>query len=89
MGEHFSTAHGFENVTVNNIAPGFVETELTASVFADKERAQRLADATLLGRNGVPYDLVGPAIFLASPASAYVTGQTISCDGGFTSLGMR
>ena len=88
MAEHFST-DGFTNVTVNNLGPGYVKTDLTASVFADEERAQRLADATLLGRNSVPDDLVGPAIFLASPASAYVTGQTLMCDGGFTSLGMR
>lgn len=75
--------------TANAIAPGYVETELTASVFADKERAQRLADATLLRRNSVPQDLVGAAVFLASPAASYITGQSIPVDGGFTALGMR
>ena len=89
MAEHFSPMHGFHNVTVNNIGPGYVKTELTASVFADEERASKLAEATLLGRNSVPEDLVGPTVFLASEASAYVTAQTLMVDGGFTSLGLR
>lgn len=89
MAEHFSRAHGYDNVTVNNLGPGYVKTELTASVFQDEERANKLAEATLIGRNSVPEDLVGPTIFLASLASAYVTGQTLMCDGGFTALGMR
>ncbi len=89
LAEYFSPTHGFENVTCNNIGPGYVKTELTAKVFADMERAKRLADATILGRNSVPEDLVGTAIYLSSNASAYVTGQTIMVDGGFTSLGMR
>ena len=81
--------HGYEGVTCNNIGPGYVKTELTAKVFADSERAGRLADATILGRNSVPEDLVGTAVFLASPASAYMTGQTLMVDGGFTALGLR
>mmetsp|Transcript_898 Transcript_898/g.1848 ORF Transcript_898/g.1848 Transcript_898/m.1848 type:complete len:279 (+) Transcript_898:105-941(+) len=89
MAEHFSPKNGFENVTCNNIGPGYVKTELTAKVFEDEERAQRLADATILGRNSVPEDLVGTTVYLASRGSSYVTGQTIMVDGGFTSLGMR
>ena len=89
MAEYYSTIHGFENVTCNAFAPGYVKTELTASVFANKERAKLLGEATLLGRNSVPEDLVGPALFLASAASSYITGQTISVDGGFTALGLR
>jgi len=89
MAEHFSSVHGYENVTCNNIGPGYVRTELTASVFADEERAQKLADATLVGRNSEPEDLVGPTVFLASGASGYVTGQTLMVDGGFGALGMR
>lgn len=58
MSEHFSPVHGFDNVTMNNVAPGYVKTELTASVFADEERAQKLAEATILGRNSIPEDLV-------------------------------
>lgn len=89
MAEYFSPTHGFENVTVNNIAPGYVNTEMTASVFADVARAEQLAQRTLLGRNSVPNDMVGTLVFLASEASSYVTGQTITVDGGFTSLGLR
>jgi len=89
MAEYFSPTQGFENVTVNNLAPGYVHTELTAAVFADVARAEQLAQRTVLGRNSVPEDLVGTIVYLASDASSYVTGQTITVDGGFTSLGLR
>ncbi len=71
-------------VTCNAIAPGFFNTPLTAPVFADATKAQKNADATMIGRNGELPDLYGTAIFLASNASAYVTGQTIFVDGGFS-----
>jgi NAD(P)-dependent dehydrogenase (short-subunit alcohol dehydrogenase family) len=89
LSEEYSPVSGYTGVTCNAVAPGYVKTELTAKVFADLERSQKLADATLLGRNSLPEDLVGAVIFLASPASAYVTGQTLPVDGGFTALGMR
>lgn len=89
LSEAYSPAYGYPGVTCNAVAPGYVKTELTAKVFADVERAQQLANATLLGRNSLPDDLVGAVIFLASPASAYVTGQTLPVDGGFSALGMR
>lgn len=89
ISEEYSPASGYTGVTCNAVAPGYVKTELTAAVFADPVRSQKLADATLLGRNSLPDDLVGAVIFLASPASAYVTGQTLPVDGGFTALGMR
>ena len=71
-------------ITANAIAPGFVRTELTAPVFADPERAARNAAQTCVGRNGEPEDVVGPLLFLCSDASAYVTGQTLMVDGGYT-----
>jgi gluconate 5-dehydrogenase len=70
-------------VTCNAIAPGFFPTPLTAPVFADAERAARLAAQTCIGRNGRLEDLHGAAVFLASDASAYVTGQVLAVDGGF------
>jgi gluconate 5-dehydrogenase len=70
-------------ITCNAIAPGFFPTPLTAPVFADAERAARLAAQTCIGRNGRLEDLHGAAVFLASDASAYVTGQTLAVDGGF------
>jgi gluconate 5-dehydrogenase len=71
-------------VTCNAIAPGFFPTPLTAPVFADPTRAAKNAAQTAIGRNGELDDLAGATVFLASPASAYVTGQTLAVDGGFT-----
>jgi NAD(P)-dependent dehydrogenase (short-subunit alcohol dehydrogenase family) len=71
-------------INVNAIAPGFFPTDLTAPVFADPERARDMAARTFIGRNGVLADLAGAAIFLASAASDYVTGQTLFVDGGFS-----
>ena len=71
-------------VTCNAIAPGFFPTPLTEAVFKDPERANRLAAQTAIGRNGHFSDLAGITVFLASNASAYITGQTLAVDGGFT-----
>jgi NAD(P)-dependent dehydrogenase (short-subunit alcohol dehydrogenase family) len=71
-------------VTCNAIAPGFFPTPLTAPVFGDPERAARNAQQTAIGRNGELADLAGATVFLASEASAYITGQTLAVDGGFS-----
>lgn len=71
-------------ITANAIGPGFFRTELTAAVFSDPERAAGNAAQTCIGRNGEPDDLDGPILFLCSEASAYVTGQVLMVDGGFT-----
>lgn len=73
-----------DGITANALAPGFFPTELTGAVFGDPERAARNAAQTCIGRNGALDDLVGPALFLCSPASDYVTGQILYVDGGFT-----
>jgi NAD(P)-dependent dehydrogenase (short-subunit alcohol dehydrogenase family) len=70
-------------ITCNALAPGFFPTALTAPVFADQARAETLAARTCIGRNGRLEDLHGPAVFLCSDASAYVTGQVLAVDGGF------
>lgn len=71
-------------VNANAIAPGFFATALTAPVAADPARWQKMSDSTFIGRNGEVADLAGTAIFLASRASDYITGQTIFVDGGFS-----
>lgn len=73
-----------QGITCNAIAPGFFPTPLTEPVFGDTERARQLAAQTAVGRNGEMTDLVGATVFLASDASAYVTGQTLAVDGGFS-----
>jgi len=71
-------------VTANAIAPGFFPTALTAAVFNDPEKVAHNARMTAIGRNGELSDLDGVTVFLASSASAYITGQTLPVDGGFT-----
>ncbi|MGB0540944.1 MAG: SDR family NAD(P)-dependent oxidoreductase [Paracoccaceae bacterium] len=71
-------------INANAIGPGFFPTELTGPVFADAERAARNAAQTCIGRNGDLSDIDGPLLFLCSQASAYVTGQVLMVDGGYT-----
>jgi gluconate 5-dehydrogenase len=71
-------------ITCNAIGPGFFKTALTAPVFDNPELAAKNAAQTCIGRNGELTDLYGATVFLASDASAYITGQTLMVDGGFT-----
>lgn len=73
-----------EGITANAIGPGFFPTELTQAVFDDPDRSARNAAQTCVGRNGRLEDIDGPLLFLCSDASAYVTGQVLMVDGGFT-----
>ena len=73
-----------QGVTCNAIGPGFFPTALTAPVYADARRVAELATRTMIGRNGELEDLHGLTVFLAAPASGYITGQTIYIDGGFS-----
>ena len=74
-------------VRVNGIAPGFVMTDLNRDKMSAERKALALA-RTPMGRFGETGDLVGAAIYLASPAAAYVTGETIRVDGGFLAAGL-
>ncbi|MFI0998581.1 SDR family NAD(P)-dependent oxidoreductase [Streptomyces galbus] len=71
-------------VTSNTLVPGFVMTPLNARLSADPERVAALAARTMVGRNGLAEDFAGAAVFLASRASAYVTGQSLFVDGGLS-----
>jgi NAD(P)-dependent dehydrogenase (short-subunit alcohol dehydrogenase family) len=72
-----------KGVRVNCIAPGYFETDLTAGMIANETMSARLLAQTPLGRFGRDPDIVGAAVFLASPASAYMTGQSLVVDGGY------
>jgi NAD(P)-dependent dehydrogenase (short-subunit alcohol dehydrogenase family) len=72
-----------EGICVNCLAPGYIETELTKPLFDDPTFSASFHNRVPMGRRGYPVDLVGPAVFLAAPASDYLTGQTIVVDGGF------
>ncbi len=74
-------------VRVNAIAPGFVMTDLNRDKMSAERKALALA-RTPMGRFGETGDLAGAALFLASPASSYVTGETIRVDGGFLAAGL-
>jgi len=80
-----SEAWAPRGVCCNAIVPGFVATPLTAEVAADPARSAALAARTMIGRNGEPEDFEGVAVFLASPASGYITGQLVFVDGGMSS----
>ena len=73
-----------DNITCNAIAPGFFPTELTGPVFSNPETREWAASQTAIGRNGELDDLFGITVFFGSPASNYITGQTLHIDGGFT-----
>ncbi len=90
MGHHLvrnlAAEWGPKNVRVNAIAPGLVKTEFARALWEDeKRRAERIA-MTPLKRLGEPRDIGGVAVFLASDAAAFITGQVIVADGGVTIL---
>ena len=73
-------------VQVNALAPGYFATELPAALVADEEFSAWVAGRTPAGRWGATEDLVGPLVFLASDAAAFVNGQTLYVDGGMTAV---
>lgn len=77
-----------DGIRVNALAPGYVATAMTAASFADPAMHAERRRHTMLGRWGDADDMIGAAIFLASPASAYMTGQEIFVDGGWTAKGL-
>ena len=71
------------NINVNAIAPGYMATNNTQQLRDDQQRSQEILDRIPAGRWGVPEDLQGPVVFLATAASDYVNGHTLAVDGGW------
>jgi NAD(P)-dependent dehydrogenase (short-subunit alcohol dehydrogenase family) len=76
-------AYAGENIRVNALAPGWIETPMTAVPRANPGRSAELVGRTPMGRWGTPADLAGPALFLCSPLAGFVTGAVLPVDGGF------
>ena len=72
------------NVRVNALAPGYVHTNLTVPLVADRARYERLTSQTPFGRFAEPWEIAGPALFLVSDASTFVSGSSLLVDGGWT-----
>lgn len=77
-------AWGPQGVTSNSLVPGFVLTPLNARLQEDPEQIAALAARTMIGRNGLPNDFAGAAVFLAGAGSAYITGHSLFVDGGLS-----
>lgn len=75
------------NIRANNICPGYIKTNMTEKSFNDKRKNAIRTNNTLMQRWGVPEDLVGPAVFLISDASSYITGTDLYVDGGWMANG--
>lgn len=84
---NLATELGQHNVRVNAIAPGVIRTDFARALWEDPEAEAALRRATPLGRIGEPEEIAGTAVFLASKAGAYITGQAIVVDGGSTIKG--
>ena len=85
LGKSFAKDWGSFGIRVNSIGPGYIKTNMTKKTYTNKTTKKQRAMHTMLGRWGLPNDLVGPSIFLASDASSYITGQDIYVDGGWIS----
>lgn len=73
-------------VRVNALAPGIIDTDISAATRSDPARLTKFLERVPMGRTGQPADLVEPALFLCSPGAAYVTGAIVPVDGGFLAL---
>jgi NAD(P)-dependent dehydrogenase (short-subunit alcohol dehydrogenase family) len=97
LGHYAATKHGLVGLTralalewarrgiqVNALAPGFVDTSMMATVLADERAAAWIKRSTPMGRWADAAEMTGPAVFLASEASDFMTGQVLTVDGGWT-----
>ena len=84
IARNLAVEYGPDNVRVNCIAPGLIKTDFARALWEDPEREKRTNSTTPLRRIGQPEEIAGGVVFLASSASAFMTGQTIVIDGGVT-----
>lgn len=75
-----------DGIRVNAIAPGWIATPMTNSLREDPKRNQTIIDRTPLKRWGDPTEIVGPALFLASPSASFITGTVLNVDGGYAAM---
>ncbi|WP_374525646.1 SDR family NAD(P)-dependent oxidoreductase [Sphingopyxis sp.] len=87
MARNFAVELGEAGVRVNCIAPGLIRTDMARALWENEENLRRSTAASTLKRIGEPHEIAGAAVFLASKAGAFTTGQTIVCDGGATISG--
>jgi NAD(P)-dependent dehydrogenase (short-subunit alcohol dehydrogenase family) len=81
---NLASAYGPDNIRVNGIAPAVVKTDFARALYEDPEREKRVASSYALKRLGEPDDIAGAALFFASRAGAWTTGQTLIIDGGWS-----
>lgn len=84
MTKSFAAELGASGIRVNAIAPGLVETKFASALTSNEDILKLVTNRTPLGRHGQPNEIAGAALYLASDASSFVTGQTLVVDGGFT-----
>ena len=84
LARNYAVEFGPDNVRINCIAPGLIRTDFARALWEDPERARATNAATPLRRIGEPEEIAGAVVYLASPASAFMTGQAVVIDGGVT-----
>jgi NAD(P)-dependent dehydrogenase (short-subunit alcohol dehydrogenase family) len=84
LARNLAVEYGPHNVRVNCIAPGLIKTDFAKALWEDPELLKKRNATTPLRRIGEPDEIAGAAVFLASRASSFMTGQTIVVDGGVT-----
>ena len=86
LAKSLAISYAVDGIRVNALAPGWIATSLTDPLRADPARSQAIVARTPLGRWGEPGDIAGPALFLASPLAAFVTGVILPVDGGYLTV---
>jgi NAD(P)-dependent dehydrogenase (short-subunit alcohol dehydrogenase family) len=84
LARNLAVEHGADNIRVNAIAPGLIKTDFARALWENPEILKRATSRAPLGRIGMPEEIAGAAIFMASDAGTFLTGQTLTIDGGQT-----